>query len=202
MAKKKTPGRSARAAKKKPARKTRKKAASTRTPTSTKKAAAVEADAPNPVAPPWRRVDRLQLAKLLGVHPDTVSDYTRHGMPVVSKGGAGKKSEYDAVECAAWWRSQQGRDSKDAAQTRAYNAQADLNELKLRIQRGELLPRDEVIVAGQNYTKAWTSKIRALPSQMVQAGVIAREQEQRVAALLHSLLQEISRWRTAPKVER
>jgi len=145
------------------------------------------------------RVDRLELAVLIGVHPDTVSDYTRNGMPVITRGGAGRKSVYDAVECLAWWRDQYRQDKKDAAQTRAYDAQAELNELKLATQKSDLIPLDQVIEAGQNYTKAWTAKIRALPRQMVQAGLIPREREAGVTAMLHALLLEISSWKTLPK---
>ena len=146
--------------------------------------------------PDWQNVDRLQLAKLIGVHPDTVSDYTRAGMPVVTRGGAGRRSVYDSVECLKWWREQSGKDAKEIAQTRAYNAQAELNELKIAVQNGELLPRDEVVLAGQNYTKAWTAKIRALPRQMVQSGLIPREREQGVTQMLLALLSEISQWKT------
>ncbi len=150
-------------------------------------------------APEAHRVDRLEIAKLLGVHPDTISDYTRNGMPVITRGGAGRKSVYDAVECLAWWRAQYRQDKKDAAQTRAYGAQAELNELKIATQKSELIPLDDVILAGQNYTKAWTAKIRALPRQMVQAGLIPREREAGVTAMLHALLLEISRWETLPR---
>lgn len=197
-AKKKSP-------KKKPARKKSppKKKAS-RKPPSKKKPARKKSQrrkaAPKPVVK--LTVDRIQLADLLGVHPDTVSDYSRSGMPVITRGGAGKRSAYDAVECLAWWRERQGKNAKEAAQTRAYLAQANLNELKLAQQKGELLPRDEVIAAGQTYTKAWVAKIRALPRQMVQAGIVAKDREQRIAALLHHLLSEISRWKTVPEEER
>lgn len=152
-------------------------------------------------APQGHRVDRLELARLIGVHPDTISDYTRNGMPVITRGGAGRKSVYDAVECLAWWRAQYRQDKKDVAQTRAYGAQAELNELKIATQKGELVPLDQVILAGQNYTKAWTAKIRALPRQMVQSGLIPREREAGVTAMLHALLLEISRWETVPDVK-
>ena len=149
----------------------------------------------------WQHVDRLQLAELLGVHPDTVSDYTRAGMPVVTRGGAGRRSAYDAVECLGWWRSQQGKNAKEAAQTRLYETQTQLNEMKLKVQEGELLPREDVVHAGQSYTKAWTAKIRALPRRMVQSGLVPKGRETAVAALLRELLAEISEWETVPDVE-
>jgi phage terminase Nu1 subunit (DNA packaging protein) len=146
----------------------------------------------------WEVVNRIQLAKLMGVHPDTVSDYSRSGMPVITRGGAGRESAYDAIECLGWWRSQQGKNAKEAAQTRQYESQTKLNELKLAIQKGELIRREDVILAGQSYTKAWTAKIRALPRHMVQGGLIPKEREQQVTILLHALLTEISQWKKLP----
>ena len=177
--------------KRKAAKKAKKKTTSRKT-TSTTKTKPVDS---------WRVVDRLQLAKLIGVHPDTISDYTRLGMPVIAKGGGGKKSAYDAVDCLKWWRTQQGQDKKEAAQTRAYEAQARLNELKIARQNGELLPRDEVILAGQSYTKAWATKVRSLPRQLVQHGVIPKNRESAVAAILQGLLLEISSWKSIPEVK-
>lgn len=144
----------------------------------------------------WSHVTRIQLAELLGVHPDTVSDYAAQGMPVITRGGRGRQSNYDAVECLAWWRQQQGKNAKEAAQTRAYKAQAELNELKIALQREELYPAQEIIRAGQQQVKSWTAKIRALPRQMVQSGIIPVEGERRVTDLLRGLQSEISNWKT------
>ncbi len=148
------------------------------------------------VEKPWQHVNRLQLAKLLGVHPDTVSDYSRDGMPVITRGGRGRESSYDAVECLKWWRQRLGKNKKEAAQTWTYETQAQLNELKIAVQEGELLPRDKILLAGQQQVKSWTAKIRVLPRQMVQAGLISGDLEQRVADLLRALLSEISSWKT------
>ncbi len=117
-------------------------------------------------------------------------------MPVARQGGHGLKSTYDAVECLDWWRQQIGKNEKEAAQTRAYNAQAELNELKLAIQRKELYSAEEVILAGQTQVKSWTAKVRALPRQMVQAGIISRGVEQKASDLLRAFLSEISKWKT------
>jgi hypothetical protein len=158
-----------------------------------------ETRAPKPAAvdpEAWRRVTRQQLAALLGVHPDTVSDYSRAGMPVIVRGAPGKEAIFDAVESLTWWRARQGHNAKEAAHTRALDSTARLNELKLETQTGKLVPLEEVILAGQHYTRAWTAKVRALPRQLVQAGFVARECEASVAAVCRQLLEEISNWRT------
>src|SRR5687768_9128441 len=66
------------------------------------------AEIPAVPVPAWRLVTREQLATLMGVHPDTVTDNVRRGMPMVSKGGHGKEGAYDAVACLDWQRSQLG----------------------------------------------------------------------------------------------
>jgi hypothetical protein len=167
--------------------------------------AAAPAPAPPPAEPAvavtaWRQVNRQQLAELMGVHPDTVTDYARGGMPVIARGGAGRKGVYDAVACLDWWRSQQGKNAKEAAQTRAYEATAALNEQRLQERRKELVARDQVVLAGQGYTKAWTAKVRALPRRFIEAGVITRDQEAAAATVCRDVLTEIASWRTMADV--
>jgi hypothetical protein len=147
----------------------------------------------NPV--PWHHVNRLQLAQLLGVHPDSVTDYTRGGMPVITRGGHGKESTYDAIACLAWWRAQQGQNAKEAAQARAANASAELNELKLKEKAGELWPKAEIAVAGQAVIKQVSTTLRALPRRMTQAGLIDRAKEAAVTKLCGDTLRALTAWR-------
>lgn len=155
---------------------------------------------PDPMA--WRRVGRLQLAELIGVHADTVTDYARAGMPTVTRGGAGKEGVYDAVDCLAWWRLRQGPDAKEAAQARQATSRAVLNEIEIERARGALVPMEDVILAGQHFVKAWTAKVRGLPRQLVQAGLLPRSVEGQVADLLRHLLEEIASWQTVAQVKR
>jgi hypothetical protein len=150
----------------------------------------------------WRQVNRVQLSELLGVHPDTVTDYARDGMPVTTRGGQGKEGVYDAVLCLEWWREQQGKNAKEAAQTRAYEATAALNEQRLAERRKELVTREAVLLAGQAYTKAWVAKIRALPRRLVESGLIGREQEPQAATLLRDVLTDIAGWKTVADAKR
>lgn len=142
--------------------------------------------------PAWRRVGRAQLAELMGVHPDTISDYTAAEMPVLRKGGHGKESTYDSVACLEWHRLTLGQDAKEAAQTQVYETQAILNRMKIATQRGELVPRESVVLQGQHYTKAWMAKVRALPRRLSNAGLIDRTQEGAAREQVMDLLTEIS----------
>lgn len=164
------------------------------------KAQSLKPEAPADSAPPplttWRTVNRVQLAELMGVHPDTVTDNTKLGMPVVTVGGRGKESEYDAVACLAWQRAREGRDALKNAQTSLYKANTQKAELDLDLKRGLLVKRDEVILAGQAFVKAWSAKLLTMPPRLRNIGAITREQEAGVAAFVREMLTEISTWKT------
>lgn len=143
----------------------------------------------------WRFVNRSQIAELLGTHPDTISDYTRDGMPVIERGGHGKESTYDSVACMNWWRQQQGKGAKEVAQTRSFNAQADLAEQRLRIQRKELWPKAAIVMAWQSTLKGWSIRIQSIPRRLVQLGIVSRENEHVAVTLVKEILTDIASWR-------
>lgn len=131
------------------------------------------------------------------MHPDTVSQYTRSGMPVVKHGGHGAESVYDLVACMKWYRQQIGKNAKDEAQTRALTASAKLNELKLERERGEVWPREQIIREGQAYAKGWSAQVRSLPRRAVQLGIVNPENEPGLTSLCRDVLTEISQWKTS-----
>lgn len=141
-------------------------------------------------------VNRQQLARLMGVHPDTVTHSAKAGMPVLDAGGRGKESRYDAVDCLTWHRANIDKNGKDAAQTRALTASAELNELKLAQQRGELISVTEAISAGQKFVMGWRAKVLGLARRMVQLGAIPPASEAAAADACRDLLFEISQWKT------
>ena len=141
-------------------------------------------------------VNRVQLAELMGVHPDTITDNTRLGMPVVTVGGHGKESEYDAVACLAWFREREGKNALRNAQTKLFEANAEKAQTQLQQARGALVSRQEVILAGQAFVKAWSSKLLSLPPRLRNHGAISRDQEAGVAGLVREILTEISSWKT------
>lgn len=142
----------------------------------------------------WKRVSRQQLADLFGVHPDTVSDHTRSGMPVIQRGAPGKEAIFDAVECLAWLRERQGKNAKEAAQARSYDANARLNELRILEKQALLVSAEDVITTGQAYTRALTAKLRALPRQLEQGGHVTAEHRPALDAIIRQLMLEVSSW--------
>lgn len=150
----------------------------------------------------WRMVDRDQLAELFGVHPDTVSDFTREGMPVTERGGRGVKSVFDSVACLTWWRlNKTAMNAKEVAQTRAFQATAEFNELKVAERRKLLIQIDAAIRAGQADRSAWVARIRNWPRELLLAGHVTREQEAALGTFVRELLVEIANWKTLADVE-
>jgi hypothetical protein len=143
-------------------------------------------------------VSRPLLAKLLGVHPDTISDFTRAGMPVREPGAPGVAGRYDAVECLAWWRIRRPG-TLDAEKARHLKAQADQGELTLAERRGQLVDREQVVREGQAVMQAVRARALLLPRQLAQLGLATDEAA--VRGLVRDMLTELSSWSPAEVAE-
>lgn len=120
-------------------------------------------------------------------------------MPVAKKAPRGKNSLFSLSAVRAW------REAVDQAKTpglslsderaRVAKLQQEKLGLDLALRRGELLERRAVLFEGQQFTKAIGAKIRGLPRAMVNAGLVARDREAEVGAVLRDLLTDISNWK-------
>lgn len=147
-------------------------------------------------------VNRIELAELMGVHPDTVSDYVRQGMPVIDRGGHGKEGVYPPALAMKWVREKFPVNPKDLAVARNSEANAKLAELRLKERMLELVPRDQIEREGNALLAALAAEIRMLPSQLTQAGVIQRDQEGAATKICRNLLSKISTWKTLDDLQR
>jgi hypothetical protein len=162
---------------------------------------------PRPVRLKALEVHRLEARKILGdVAERTFAKLEADGVLVPARRGRGGRPSVYSLETIVpaylvYVTAQRPSSDRDA-RSRKDISQAELNELRLKTQKGELLPRDQVILEGQHYTKAWSAKVRALPRQLVQAGIVMRDQEPAVAAICRDLLSEIASWRTGADLTR
>lgn len=147
-----------------------------------------------PPSPEVLLVGRPTLARLMGVHDDTISKFSRLGMPVHTQGGHGAESSYDAFACLAWQRERQPLGAKDAAQARLYEANAQNAEQRLRRDRGLLVSREAVERAGQAIVAGLRAKVLSLPVRLRHQGFITREQEAGVRELCRADLKDIETW--------
>ena len=153
---------------------------------------------------------RSELAAALGVTPMRITKWAAMGMPVQSRGGRGVESRYN-FEAVVAWRSQQknmvvgggdaaptGGSSLNLGEERARLARAQTAKTMLDIakRRRDLLPRDEVVRDGKAAIGAVRAKLLALPSRMVQAGLIDASHRDRAEKFFHEALEEMAQWKT------
>lgn len=146
-------------------------------------------------------VTRKELAALLGVHPQTITDWEGQGCPIAKRGGRGVSSKY-RVSDVYQWRIDSARQVSETTLTleqeraRLAKAQADGKEMENRQRRGELLPRAQVVAEGQALVRGWSAKLRGLPRKLVNAGLVPRDREADARGLVLSVLSDISEWKT------
>jgi phage terminase Nu1 subunit (DNA packaging protein) len=119
-------------------------------------------------------VSRQGLAEFFGVALPTVDHWVRIGMPVVTRGGVGKKWEFNTAAVAGW-REDQARENatgsapNDATELKlrqlaAKTAQA---ELELARAKAEVAPVDQMRRAMQSAFAEVKANIRNVPSRAV-----------------------------------
>ena len=116
-------------------------------------------------------MNRDSIARLLGVTPDTISDWARkEGMPVARPGGHGKQAGYLPSACVKWrlgiiqGRVEAGGSLNPIAErARKDKAGADLAEQTLKVRAGELVSLAEVRLALGPKVAATKTRIEAWP---------------------------------------
>lgn len=152
------------------------------------------------------QVRRVEARRLLGgIAERTFATLEQEGVIVPAKRGrGGRPSIYDLTTIVpaylAHISGQRPANDRDARARRDL-AVAELNELRVQKERGDLLPRHVVIAEGQAYTKAWTAKVRHWPRRARQEGFITTpDQEAGLTMLCRELMGEISGWKTLADV--
>lgn len=146
-------------------------------------------------------VGRPVACRLLGVSDRTFSRLESEGVVVALVPGTGRKqSTYDAAAVVASYlshREQKLTGSLDNPRDAKDRSQAELNQLRLARERRELLPRGQVISEGQSYVTAAVTKLRAVPSRLVSAGVVAADRIQDAEEAVEEAVSEMARWTSA-----
>ena len=166
------------------------------TPSGTKakaKSPAPKADQPEGV------VTRAVLAAALGVQSNRINKWAADGMPVAVPGTRGH-SAYYAIDPVKKWLSSRARPdgteamSLGAARARLATAQAEQKETENLVRAGQLLERTKVAEEGRAVLSALKAKILSLPRQAFMRGIIARDKEPQLHALVVEALRELARW--------
>ena len=98
------------------------------------------------------RLNRGEVAKILGVSLPTISRWVDEGMPVETRGRRGVPWEFDAAEVVAWVRARTVRLARQdgdqgatlaEAELRERRAKAALRELNLAARRAAVVPAED-----------------------------------------------------------
>ena len=142
--------------------------------------------------------------RLLGVSDRTFARLESEGVIRALAAGKGRRqSVYDAPRLVSAYLGHMERKlraSNESPRDRRDRSQAELYELRLARERRGLLPRDQVVLAGQAFVKAVVAKLRALPSTLLRAGAIQAPAVAAVEQVIREAQEEMARWRMHPSL--
>lgn len=147
-------------------------------------------------------VTRAQLAAALGVNPSTIAKWVAAGCPVAQRDRLGHARLFVRADVEAWRDTNaehahavRGDLRLDQERAKKERALAELAELKIGVQRGELVPRETVLQEGRLAAGAAREKLRALPRLLVQRGLVPLAHEGAVRAIVDEALAELAAWK-------
>jgi phage terminase Nu1 subunit (DNA packaging protein) len=154
----------------------------------TRAASAVATEEKSEAAPTGNTVivNRHQLAAILGVHPDRISEYGQAGLPVLHRGGVGgseesRRSQYDAILCCQWVRRHRpgGVDAQDARARLDVKRREEI-ELRMQVKRREVIAVDDVdrrwsaiVIEVRNTLLAVPARLKARRPELTALDILA-----------------------------
>jgi hypothetical protein len=145
------------------------------------------------------RLPRPDCCQLLGVSARRFARLEASGVFRPVQPGRGQRAaQYDApaVVKAFVAHATAKAGTQEPARDRRDRAVAELTELRLARERGELLKREDVVRQGLAFIAAVNAKLRGLAARLVRAGAIGTSAEPVVHELLVEAQQEMASWRT------
>lgn len=143
------------------------------------------------------------LAKIMKRTERTIRDWIKSGMPVLPGGG------FDLDQIEKWKRDRKKPESEDEQtseywQTQYKKYKAKLSEIDLKVKKGELLPRADVMTAFremQGYVKKHLLLIpRIAPDRMT--GLSIQDQKALLTELVDTILSNMARGESAQIIQR
>lgn len=135
---------------------------------------------------------RPEIARILGVHPQTVMNLIAEGMPVLDRGGKGKGAQFDAVACLEWQRKRKTPGTNEQERTRYFKASADKIEQEIKRRAGDTIEASEVEARWAQIGSALRERFLSLPTLQLQRGLIAPDAEGPTIELVDDILTELA----------
>lgn len=145
-----------------------------------------------------RIIGQGQVAEVFGVAAKTIVEWQDQGMPIAQRGKPGVPSEYETVDCIAWYVERELRKAQlELPRDRLARVQAEKIEMENAVTRGQLIPADQLEPKLRAAMVAMREHLidlrRSLVPQLV--GRTAREMEQALEAAHAAALHRLSQWR-------
>ena len=112
-------------------------------------------------------VNRKELAELLGVHTNSITNFIERGMPHSAY------KRYNASECMQWYIAEKvGSNSRDLQEARKRLADAQERKVSLELaqMRGDLMDTDDVMQSHMLMATTFSSQLRSLGQRV--AGIL------------------------------
>jgi phage terminase Nu1 subunit (DNA packaging protein) len=148
-------------------------------------------------------VNRADMAAIIGVVPNTITEWVRRGCPVLERGSHGREYQFDTAAVIQWrmdclQAEMMERDGAapdfDRDRARKMQADADLAEIERDLARGRVIERREVLDAVTSEYATVRSRLGSLPGLIAPRvdPVRAVEVQGIVAGIVDDVLQELS----------
>lgn len=151
-----------------------------------------------------RVIGQEQVAALFGVAPKTIVAWQDEGLPIALRGSPGIPSEYESEACINWLVAREVlKVQGERPQDRLARVQADKIEMENEVNRGLLIPADQLepklraamIAAREAWRNEPTRLARELPGKTI------REIEELLATAFDAFLTRLSRWPDAHVID-
>ena len=133
-------------------------------------------------------VNKRELAEIMGVSEQSLTDWQRIGMPMLLDADRGHPNSYDTAAVIGWRIERALGASRESAKERLDRITADLRELELHKRRGEMIAVDEVVAVWGPMLVAVRARLMAIPT----AADIPEGLRQPLTERVREALQELS----------
>lgn len=151
-------------------------------------------------------VNKREIAETIGRTERTVTTWMKEGMPVHFQGGRGKETLFDPPEVIAWMIQREvarylptGEDGEEIVyeieRARLTRAQADHEELKVKVMNGTLIPSEVVERVQGGMVTSFRARALSIPTKAAAAIAGVHEEadiEAVLTDLIHEALEEMS----------
>lgn len=117
-------------------------------------------------------VNRADMAAIIGVVPNTITEWVRRGCPVLERGSHGREYQFDTAAVIQWrmdclqsemMEREGAAPDFDRDRARKMQADADLAEIERDLARGKVIERREVLAAVTSEYATVRTRLGSLP---------------------------------------